>query len=208
MEQRSLFTLTAFVLLIFLSACGQTTRPIPDRTVPAVLPSETTKPAGDPSALPDLVVSYVNIAMQGVPVYTTKCVTAYTPYEVRAKIENRGTAKATEVQVYELSTRYTISIGELPAGICVEVIIPLESPNGAYHISVDPQNIIPETDESNNTADYLAITPTPPILCQSTPPAGTPFPDSSPSPILWKTYRNDLYGFSFEYPAIYEELKY
>lgn len=28
------------------------------------------------------------------------------------------------------------------------------------------------------------------------------------SSALWKTYRNDVYGFTFEYPAIYDEVPY
>jgi len=68
--------------------------------------------------------------------------------------------------------------------------------------------LIPETNEGNNTAEFIAVTPTPPILCQSTPPAITPILNPSISTILWDTYQNDLYGFSFEYPAVYEEPAY
>ncbi len=196
------------MLAIFLSACGHASLPRTSQTVSPALNPGTAEPGYNQSALPDLAIPYVNIAMQGVPVDTTECVTVYTPYEVRAMIENRGIARATNIQVYELSTKYTINIGELPAGQRVEVSIPAGSPNGAYHLSVDPQNLIPENNEGNNTAEYIAITPTPPILCQSTPPAITPFPNSFTSTILWDTYQNDLYGFSFEFPAVYEEPAY
>ena len=128
-------------MLIFLPACGQASLPMPSQTVSPAFNTGTAEPGDNLSALPDLAVSYVNIAMQGVPVDTTECVTVYSPYELRVMIENRGIAQATNIQVYELSTRYTINIGELPAGHSVEVIIPAGSPDGAYHLSVDPQNI-------------------------------------------------------------------
>lgn len=209
MELRSSFTLIAVMLLIFLPACGQATMPIPSQTVsPPAFNVGTDEPGDNLSALPDLAISFVNIAMQGVPVDTSECVTAYAPLELRAIIENRGIAQATNIQVVELSTGYSLQISELPAGHRMEVIIPAGSPNGAYQISIDPQNLVPETDEGNNTAEYIAITPTPPILCTSTPPAITPFPNPSTPAILWDTYQNDLYGFSFEYPAVYEEPAY
>jgi CARDB len=181
---------------------------MPSQTGSPAINTETAKPGDNRLALPDLVIPYVTIAMQGVPVDTTECVTAYSPYELRVMIENRGNAQATNIQVYELSTRYTINISELPAGQRVEVIIPAGSPDGAYQLSVDPQNMISETNEGNNTAEYLAVTPTPPILCPSTPPAKTPSPNTSITHILWEIYRNDLHGFSFEYPMVYEEPAY
>lgn len=208
MKLSSLSILGVFLLVIFLSACQPASLPTPTTTVSPALPTGTAELANRPSALPDLLVSYVNIAMQGVPIDTTKCVPAYTSYEVRIIIENRGTAPATNILVQESSTGYMLQIDELFAGQKVEVNIPLSSPNGAYHIYVDPENLIPETDEDNNTAEYIAITPTPPILCLSTPSVETPFPDSSTGNILWNTYQNDLYGFTFEYPAVYEEPAY
>ena len=205
---RASLALQVIIMLIVLPACGQASQPMPSQSVSPAYNSGTAEPDYTQSALPDLAIPYVNIAMEGVPVDTTQCVTAYTPYELRAMIENRGIALATNIQVDELSTRFTINIGELAAGQRVEVSIPAGSPDGAYHFSVDPQNLIPESNEGNNSAEYLAITPTPPILCQSTPPATTPIPNSDTSDILWEPYQNDRYGFSFEYPAVYEEPEY
>ncbi len=153
---------TAFsiVFTVLLSACG---------LIPIVNLS---------GALPDLAVTNVNIAMQGIPAYTTNCVAAYAPYEVRATIENRGHTLATNISIVELSSGYEVQIGELPAGQNAEISLPASSPNGIYNVSVDPQNLIEESDEGNNTTSYLAPTPTPPALC---PPPVTPPPTLVPT---------------------------
>ncbi len=154
-----------FIVIFVISACGS-------------MKVVTQTPVLLPSALPDLAVSNVHIAMQGIPADTANCVTAYAPYEVRAVIENRGDALATNIPIVELSSNYEIQIGELPAGQSMEVFLPASSPNGMYSVSVDPQNLIAENDENNNTLSYLAITPTPPALC---PPTETPIPSAVPA---------------------------
>ena len=130
--------------------------------------------------LPDLEISNVHIAMQGVPANTPNCVAAYTPFEVRATIENHGQVLVNNIAVVEISTGYAIQIGELPAGQSLEIFLPASSPNGIYNISVDPQNLIQESNESNNTISYLAPTPTPPVLC--TPSEISPSNLSTPAP--------------------------
>lgn len=140
----------------------------------------------DPAVrLPDLVISNVYIAMQGIPANTPNCVAAYTPFEVRATIENRGQVLASNIAVIEISTGYAIQIGELSAGQSIEIYLPATSPNGTYNINVDPQNSIEESDESNNTISYLAPTPTPPVLCTpseiSSSDLSTPVPTSEPA---------------------------
>jgi hypothetical protein len=79
---------------------------------------------------------------------------------------------------YGQSSNYQIQIGELPAGQSMEVFLPASSPNGTYNVSIDPQNLIAENNENNNTFSYLAITPTPPALC---PPTETPLPPPVPT---------------------------
>lgn len=150
-----------WVSILFLSACGSLT-------------TDDLTPVQVSNALPDLVVSRVHIAMQGVPVDTTDCVAAYAPYEVRATIENRGSAPAVNIPIIELSTGYMIQISELSPGQSMDVSMPASSQNGMYNVSVDSQNLIEEIDESNNTASYLAPTPTPPVLCS---PPETPLPN-------------------------------
>jgi hypothetical protein len=120
------------------------------------------------SSLPDLTVSNVHIAMQGVPANTTNCVAAYAPFEVRAMIQNLGQAHTYNISVIELSTGANLTIGELGADQGMELYFPISSAGAAYNIVVDPQNTIPESDDSNNNLSYLAITPTPPALCTPT----------------------------------------
>lgn len=130
--------------------------------------------------LPDLTVSNMHLAMQGIPADIPNCVAAYAPYVVRATIENRGQVLATNIAVTELFTDYAIQIGELSAGQSMEISLPASSPDGVYNVSVDPQNLITESNETNNTISYLAPTPTPPALC--TPSALPPSNLSTPTP--------------------------
>jgi hypothetical protein len=175
--------LLQIVLLLILSACG-------------AKPQVVETPVHLTPALPDLAVSNVHIAMQGIPADTTNCVTAYAPYEVRATIENRGYALATNIPIIELSSGYQIQIGELPAGKSMEVFLPASSPTGTYNVNVDPQNLIEETDEGNNTVSYLAITPTPPALCPppaTDVPAPVPTSGSNNSSLSMDVIRNNVY---------------
>lgn len=159
-----------FVLaMIFISACNIFTTPTePSLPITIVTPSST---------LPDLSVSNVYLGMQGIPADTINCVSAYAPFEIRATIQNLGQAPAYNISVVEISTGTNLTIGELGAGQSMEVFLPASSPNGAYSVSADPQNLIAENDEGNNTVSYLAITPTPPALC---PLPETPLPTSIP----------------------------
>lgn len=164
--RRPALALIQVLFILIFSACGFVT-------------SVEQPPATLPSALPDLAVSNVHLAMQGSPSDAGNCVAAYAPYEVRARIENRGLAPAVNIPIVELSTGYAVQIGELQAGQSMEVFLPASSPNGTYNVSVDPQNQILESDEGNNTVSYIAPTPTPPAIC--TPPA-TLLPES-PTPV-------------------------
>jgi hypothetical protein len=135
--------------VIMLSACA---------LGPAITSTST-------SSLPDLTVSNVHIAMQGVPAYTTNCVAAYAPYEVRAMIQNLGKANTYNISVIEISTGTNLTIGELGVDQGMELYFPISSASADYNVVVDPLNTIPESDDSNNILSYLAITPTPPALC-------------------------------------------
>ncbi len=148
--------LTQLFVILILSACGS---PIINTQVP--------------TSLPDLAVKSVHIAMQGIPGDTNHCVPAYAPYEVRVTIENRGDASAANISVVEPSSGFKIQVEELAAGQTMKLSLPVSSPNGSYNVSIDPQNLIAETNEDNNTAFYLTITPTPPALCLT---SATPLP--------------------------------
>jgi hypothetical protein len=149
--------LVQVLLISGLSACGSIQPPS----------------AGTPSeALPDLAISNLHLAMQGAPDAAPFCVTAYAAYEMRATIENRGDAAAAGIVVSVPAAGHTTRIDELPPGQSAPVFLPPSSPDITYSVSVDPQNLIQESNEGNNTASVLTITPTPPSLC---PPLATPF---------------------------------
>ncbi len=142
------------VLLVFsfaLSACGtlstQTMQP----------PTQTPK-----ENLPDLTITNISLVMQATGNGT--CVDAYGPYEVRAVILNQGSAPATSI-VVERTPGAQALIESLAPGQREAVQFPAIAQDGQYKIIVDPQNLIAESDENNNTLSFLAPTPTPPPLC-------------------------------------------
>jgi len=170
----------------------------------ACTPGPITTPASPPS-LPDLAVSNVYLGMQGVPTNWTECIPNYGPFEIRSMIRNLGGAPAYNISVVELTTGTNLTIGELGVGQDMELYFPLESANATYNVVVDPQNIIPESNEGNNTFSYLAITPTPPVLCTPTSAPSsnlsTPIPAGrsenatlSQSVLLNSTYRSPDWG--------------
>jgi len=181
--KRKICFLTLFLLL--LSACG---------TVSIVIPTETFEMQTVPSAisLPDLALSNIYLGMQGFPGGSGDCVTNYAPFEIRTTLQNLGNAPAYNISITEISTGIALTVGELGAGQVVELYFPATSPTGTYTFTVDPQNLIPESNESNNIFSYLAPTPTPPALC---PTAGTPFPPGAPdnTSLSETTLRNTVY---------------
>lgn len=154
---------------LFLSACAPVTVNLPTGNPPITL--ETSTPA---SSLPDLVISNVYLGMQGFVGGSSNCVTAYAPFEIRVTIQNLGDVPAYNISVVELSTVTSLAVGDLGARNAMKLYFPATSPNGTYTFGIDSQNTIPESNESNNVFSYLAITPTPPVLC--TPPV-TPVPN-------------------------------
>jgi hypothetical protein len=157
------------------------------------------------ATLPDLVVSSAYLGMQGVPTYGTECIPSYAPYEIRTMVRNLGEATASNIVVADLSTGTFLILEELGAGQGAEVVIPLAYPKDTYNLVVDPQNTISESNEGNNTFSYLAITPTPPVLCTTAPSPSsdlaTPEPYSEPESaalsqalLLNSTYRSPDWG--------------
>lgn len=156
-------------LSLVLSACGTATIVMP--TEIPVISSQTSIPVG---YLPDLLFINIYLGMQGFSGGWTNCVPAYAPFEIRATLQNQGNAPAYNISIVEVATGTNLTVGELGAGQAIELYFPATSPNGMYTFTVDSQNMIPESNESNNIFSYLAPTPTPPALC---PTAGTPVPD-------------------------------
>ncbi|HEX6034446.1 MAG TPA: CARDB domain-containing protein, partial [Anaerolineales bacterium] len=170
-------TFIYLLAILFLSACG-----------PVVTPPPTATPSPTPviSGVPELLISSVYLGMQGLPGQGGGCVSNYGPFEIRASIQNLSETPAYNIEVVEHSTGTTLTITELGPWQTTELIFPAVSSNGSYNVEVDPENLIPESNEQNNTFSYLAPTPTPPALCTPTPtpaPAeSTPIASLTPAP--------------------------
>ncbi|HSM71252.1 MAG TPA: CARDB domain-containing protein, partial [Anaerolineales bacterium] len=148
-------------------------------------------PTITPSSLPDLTISNVYLGMQGIPDSSPNCVPNYGSYEIRATIQNRGQTQAVNIPVVETSTGAQSMIGLLRAGQSTELYFPAISHSATYNLVVDPQNKIPELDETNNSFSYPAVTPTPPVLCtpEATPtftPTPTPVPPTN-AMLIWQS---------------------
>ncbi len=139
------------VLAFFLAACN--------------FPSSPT--ANPPASQPDLTITFMYIEMEGRQGY---CVTVYSPYGMRVKIENIGSADAGPFFAEVNGNRQMVEAG-LAAGQFVELHFAGTTPSGRYDATVDATDQVVESREDNNTRSYLAPTPTPPPLCTGTPPA-------------------------------------
>ena len=147
--------------------------------------------------LPDLSIKLMYLEMEG---RQGNCVEAYTPYGIRVLVENTGLASAGPFIVDLNGTQKEMDEG-LAASQVIEIHFAGTVLNGQYNASADVTNRVVEQLEDNNSLFFLAPTPTPPPLCTAT-------SASSSLNIIWKIYRNGIYGFTFEYPAIYDELPY
>jgi hypothetical protein len=97
---------------------------------------------------------------------------------------NQGNGPADGVTAVEMSSGGTIVIGSLEAGQKMDLQLPAGSTAGPYLINVDPQNLIPESNETNNNLSYLLPTPTPYIGCIATMTADAIFTPPPPLPTL------------------------
>jgi len=136
-------------------------------------------------AMPDLVVASMSVGM--VDPYGV-CVDGY---RIFMSILNQGSAAAENVNVVEMSTGQTITIGRLDAGQKIDLSIPADPYQERYIINVDPENRIAESNETNNNLSYLLPIPTPFAGCAPVPtlhvtpalPPPTLVPPVTPSPV-------------------------
>lgn len=139
MTLRNFFQL---LIIISLAAC-----------IPATVSPPTSSPQPSPQPeLPDLAVA------QSISSHPGDCIFAY---EIRAVIENRGHAPATDVFVIEQSTGYTYQIGTIEALHSMEIPVSLNPTGGSYTLVIDPHNVVKESDETNNIYSFFgpALTP-------------------------------------------------
>jgi len=129
----------------------------------ACSPVVTALPTSDGLTLPDLVVSYINVAQVD---ENGRCLAGY---KISATILNQGQASAANVEAVEKTTGQTIVIDSLDAGQSKTVYLSTSPTSGNYIVVVDPQNLISESNETNNNLSFLAPTPTPVLECMKSP---------------------------------------
>jgi hypothetical protein len=138
------------------------------------LPQRTTKPGGfgvpagsdedktaEPASLPDLVLSSFNVRLQG---FEGGCLPSLdVPAETYVCISNDGDGDA---------DAFTVTLGDgehevdgLDAGD--EECFAMETVGG--ELEIDPDNVIEEVDDDNNTEQIDTPTLTPPPVCTPTP---------------------------------------
>lgn len=146
-----------FILFVFLlMACSFTT-----------INLSTSVSTGD---LPDLVVDSINVGMVDA---NGRCLNGY---YIQAKILNQGNAPAEGVVAMEMSTGQQVTLSRLEAGESADIQIPAATSTGPYLINIDPQNMIPESNETNNNLSFLLPTPTPFVGCAASLDDTTPLP--------------------------------
>ena len=167
-----LYSLTLTLLFIMvLAACVPQTVNVAIDVVPTPVPPsaavETTAPLMPSlsTMLPDLVVLYAYLEIEG---RTENCISNIGGYEVRVVVKNVGATAADSfiVELNNVRQRYDDQL--LPDQIAVIHFSGVPS-NGLGQIHVDATNLIQELNEDNNVGQYIAITPTLPILCTPTP---------------------------------------
>ena len=166
------FTL-AFLLIMILDGCvpqtvnmpvvpGTPAQSVPVETVVSVMTSIAPSIS---TLMPDLVVFYSYLEIEG---RTENCISSIGEYEVRVVVKNVGAAAADSFFVELNNVRQHYEDQLLPDQIAVFHFSGVPS-NGLGQIHVDVTNLIQELNEDNNVGQYIAITPTLPILCTPTP---------------------------------------
>lgn len=167
------FTLTLLVVMLLagcalqpvnVSVASETPLPTADADV---VPLETAAPVMTQysTLLPDLIVSYSYLELEG---RTENCVYGPGAYEVRVVVKNVGAAAADGFFVELNGVRQFHEEQVLPDQIAVIHFSGVPS-NGLGEIHVDSTNLVQERDEDNNVGQYIAITPTLPLICTPTP---------------------------------------
>jgi len=137
----------------------------PSVPVETVAPLMVSKVSSISTLMPDLVVLYSYLEIEG---RTENCIYGPGGYEVRVVVKNVGTTAADGFFV-ELNGVRQFHEGQLlPDQIAVIHFSGVPS-NGLGQIHADATNLVQELNEDNNVGQYIAITPTLPMLCTPTP---------------------------------------
>jgi len=166
-------------MILLLSGCSPILTPLP-----TTLGSVST-PTQSGLVLPDLVVSSIYVAQMD---DNGLCMGGF---KIRVSIANQGKIAAENVNAVEMTTGQPFVIGRLDAGQSMTFYLSTSATSGNYVVVVDPQNLVTESNETNNSLSYLAPTPTPVLECMQSPtavstqmptPGWTPMPISTPFP--------------------------
>lgn len=143
----------AIIAGLIALACGPITITI-GQTQPTAMPIIETPTL----ALPDLMITSSLISMVAI---NGDCLTGY---ELTAVLFNQGSAPAPDVMVEELMSGHLAYVGTLDSHQSMTLQFPA-SPNGRYRIMIDPQNLIAESDETNNIVTPPSTVATIPGYC-------------------------------------------
>jgi len=110
-------------------------------------------------------------------------ITANTEFNVTVTVHNAGNADANApvlLAVGSISREFNVFV---PAGSAVDVNVPITLPAGDYNlvVTVDPDNVIPELDETDNTVSLSIHVSAPTQPAPSPPPSGGIVSVSPPS---------------------------
>jgi hypothetical protein len=156
-KSSTFYLLVTFLLALTLNACGPVT---PIISTPTAV-----------SSLPDLAITSAYVSM----VDNNGICLGY--YGFNVTVVNQGNAPASDVLIAETNTGQQVGIGRLDAHQSISMPFVTKSARGAYTVVADPQNVIVESNESNNSATFSESTATPPADC----PLALP-QDSTPTP--------------------------
>ncbi len=129
-----------------------------------VTPTHTFVSPSELASLPDLIIKYMYLEMEG---RRGNCIESYTPYEIRVLVENIGLGSSGPFVVDLNSTRQQ-EVEGLAAGQQIGLYFEGTTPSGRYEATADSMNQVGERQEDNNTLAFVAPTPTPPLLCTAT----------------------------------------
>ncbi|HKJ37326.1 MAG TPA: NBR1-Ig-like domain-containing protein, partial [Anaerolineales bacterium] len=138
---------------------------------------------GSGSALPDLAVSQMKIELQN-----TSCLAPDDAVGTRIWVTNNGDGSAPSFDVMVGDVKQTVN--GLAAGESKEVFFTGYS--NPVSVVVDPDGLISESNEENNSRSEMLPVPTPPLPCSAT---STPIPTTG-----WEKYFSEKYSFEFKYP--------
>ena len=131
------------------------------------------------SALPDLAITSAYVSMVD---SNGRCLPYY---GFNVTVVNQGNAPAPDVTLVETNTGQEVHVGTLDPLQSISMPFVAKAASGAYTVVADPQNIIIESNESNNSATFSEATATPVASCLPLQFGdGTHTPTSSPTVAL------------------------